>query len=603
MVKWLVIRRSLVPTTLIALVLSTGVALAAYPASPPVKTGEISVTGTPQNVAVDLTDDTAYIVSTGPGTITSADPTLTVVSSATAGTQPGSVAVDSDDDTVYVTDRNTPGSLLAFTPSLTLARQLPVFRQPRGVAVHPTDDTVYVTFPIDDSLSILNGRDLDDSITVGVGDDPYTVAVNPVDDTIYTANYNGRSVSIVAPGGESVSTVSLTGIGIGISPLAVAVHPTDDTVYVGGQVQRGLLVASPDLSTRTLVPLNGPFAEIQSISLSPDGSTIYLATDSNLNHGIVINAANFDDSSLIAIGPNPAGVAATAWGAYFALNGSSKLAVVSVPPSVTGVTPSSGPTAGGTAITITGTGFVAGQTTATIGGVPLVNVAVVNATTLTATTPPGVAGPATVVVTVGPTSASLGAAFTYIPPPPPPVPSSEPLEVVAVAGDASASVTWAAPASSGSFSITHYQVTSSPGGRTCLVSAPGLMCDVRGLTNGTTYTFRVKALNGAGWSVSSEASNVVVPRPSVEPSIVITGSRDGKRIEVKGSTTGFGMGAILNPWVRLAGQSKYTQGSAQVLVSMDGTFEWSRRTGKKASIYMQTTDGSVRSNAVVLPGS
>ena len=92
----------------------------------------------------------------------------------------------------------------------------------------------------------------------------------------------------------------------------------------------------------------------------------------------------------------------------------------------------------------------------------------------------------------------------------------------------------------------------------------------------------------------------MTPEASSKPSIVVTGSRDGKRIEVSGSTTGFGMGAIVHPWVRLAGQSAYSQGSAEVLVSMVGTFDWGRKTGKKASVNMQTPDGSVRSNTVTI---
>ena len=57
-------------------------------------------------------------------------------------------------------------------------------------------------------------------------------------------------------------------------------------------------------------------------------------------------------------------------------------------------------------------------------------------------------------------------------------------------------------------------------------------------------------------------------------------------------------GAILNPWVKLAGQTTYSQGTAEVLVSLDGTFEWGRKSGKKAYVYVQTPDGSVGSNAV-----
>ena len=53
-------------------------------------------------------------------------------------------------------------------------------------------------------------------------------------------------------------------------------------------------------------------------------------------------------------------------------------------PTITGVTPTSGPTAGGTSITITGTGFVAGATVV-IGGAQGIGVTVVNDTTITVT--------------------------------------------------------------------------------------------------------------------------------------------------------------------------------------------------------------------------
>ena len=66
----------------------------------------------------------------------------------------------------------------------------------------------------------------------------------------------------------------------------------------------------------------------------------------------------------------------------------------------------------------------------------------------------------------------------------------------------------------------------------------------------------------------------MTPEAAPRPSVVITGSREGKRIEVSGQTTGFGMGGTLRPWTRFPGQSAYSEGAATILVSMDGTFEW-----------------------------
>src|SRR6185369_5024705 len=59
-------------------------------------------------------------------------------------------------------------------------------------------------------------------------------------------------------------------------------------------------------------------------------------------------------------------------------------------PSVSGITPNSGTTAGGTAVTINGSNFVSGATV-TIGGAAT-NVSVVNSTTINATTPAHAAG-------------------------------------------------------------------------------------------------------------------------------------------------------------------------------------------------------------------
>jgi hypothetical protein len=81
---------------------------------------------------------------------------------------------------------------------------------------------------------------------------------------------------------------------------------------------------------------------------------------------------------------------------------------------VTSVSPTSGPTAGGTSVSINGSNFVSG-TTVTFGGTASPSVTFNNSTSLTATTPAHFAGPVDVVVTT-PTSqtATLTSGFTYI---------------------------------------------------------------------------------------------------------------------------------------------------------------------------------------------
>ncbi len=88
-------------------------------------------------------------------------------------------------------------------------------------------------------------------------------------------------------------------------------------------------------------------------------------------------------------------------------------AVTGPAPTVTSVSPNSGTTAGGTAVTITGTNFAAGATV-TFGGVAATNVVVVSGTQITAITPAGSAGATTVRVTVNGQAGNLASGFTYV---------------------------------------------------------------------------------------------------------------------------------------------------------------------------------------------
>ena len=97
------------------------------------------------------------------------------------------------------------------------------------------------------------------------------------------------------------------------------------------------------------------------------------------------------------------------------------------------------------------------------------------------------------------------------------VPGS-PIVFMATAGDASATVTFAPPASGGGSAIIGYTVTSSPGGVTGTGSSSPIT--VSGLTNGVAYTFTVRATNSAGMGPASAASNSVTPAPAAEVPIL-----------------------------------------------------------------------------------
>lgn len=88
---------------------------------------------------------------------------------------------------------------------------------------------------------------------------------------------------------------------------------------------------------------------------------------------------------------------------------------INAPPTVTGVVPNSGPTTGGTTVTITGTGFqcVSGVK---FGTTPALNFTVVSPTQITATSPPGVVGTIDVTVTTCHGTSPTGTAdqYTYV---------------------------------------------------------------------------------------------------------------------------------------------------------------------------------------------
>jgi hypothetical protein len=73
--------------------------------------------------------------------------------------------------------------------------------------------------------------------------------------------------------------------------------------------------------------------------------------------------------------------------------------------------------------------------------------------------------------------------------------------------------------------------------------------------------------------------------------------RDGRKVIVTGSTTGFGMGGIVTSHLRTARGTRYAMGST-ALVDTAGKFTWSRRISTNKTLWVYFTSQATKSNVV-----
>jgi hypothetical protein len=173
------------------------------------------------------------------------------------------------------------------------------------------------------------------------------------------------------------------------------------------------------------------------------------------------------------------------------------------PPTVTSITPALGPLAGGTTVTIGGTGFTSGIT-AKIDGIACGSVTFVNSTSLTCVTPgPHVQAAVGIAVTnLDTQTASMASAFTYMDPPL--APSTL---IAAAASETKVSLTWA----DNSNNESEFRIERSTDNITfAQIAAPAANATSytdTGLTTDQIYYYRVLAYNLAASSAYSNVAN------------------------------------------------------------------------------------------------
>ena len=541
-----------------------------------------------------IADDTIYVTSNN-ATVSAIDPvSLTKVASVSVGTYPIGVTVHPD-DTVYVVNANSNTMTVIKGSTLAVGDPIPVPQEPQVVAVsRVSDDTLYISSRGGTPrITSLSARTLSGQVSTALGSNatPFGLGLTH-DDTAFIGIWP-QQPRLFDSTSQQVTT--LTGLGSNLIGVAVS---SDDTVYMTNESSS--VVTSFKATTPGTTASVAVGTRPQGIAIGYDG-TIFVASQ-NANRVSAINPLTNQVDDSVAVGFGPFGIAVTRTGVVVSANnsGSSASIVAAVTPTLTTLSAFSGETA-----------------SLTIGGLPagvLVDDTTVRTISFGDDTVPWTRSPGTntfnwlipsgsgsedVVVSLNGGNRAYAGTFTYaVAPPPPPTPSSVPRDVVASGADGSASVSWSAPASSGSFPVSHYLATSSPGGRTCLATAPALACDVVGLTNGTAYTFTVKALTGAGWSESSAPSNAVIPTRRARASILISGMREGNRLAVTGRATGMDPATMVSPFV--ARSTGDFEAGASVAIGVDGSLAWSRRASRAVVWRVYMTTGDVRSNTVTI---
>jgi PKD repeat protein len=215
-------------------------------------------------------------------------------------------------------------------------------------------------------------------------------------------------------------------------------------------------------------------------------------------------------------------------------------------PTFTSVTPASGPTTGGTAVTITGTNLT-GATVVTFGGTPATGITVVNTNTITATTQANAAGVVNVVVTTPGGTATGPNAYSYVTPPTVTARSNATLNRGWPGYELITGTGFVSGAQSILNTTTGYSITST----TCnVISSTQMFCrfDLLGATVSTQY--RVAVINPDGQSAimnppTSNYVSVASPVPTLTVRSPTTAVR-GWPVSVTLTGTNFQPGATVN---------------------------------------------------------
>ena len=337
-----------------------------------------------------------------------------VTATVTGLNAPYGVAITPNGLHAYVADYNNGDVSVISTATNLVTATVTSLTHPNGVAIIPNGSYAYVANQGASTVSVISTATNTVTATVTVGTTPYGVAITPNGAFAYVGNSGSGTVSVISTATNAV-TAAVT---VGSGPWGVAITPNGSYAYVANQ--GGSTVSVMTISPIAQVaPFVGSVAtgiaySSQLVASGSAGAITYVTTSTSPNVAVsstgAVTSPNTTPAGTYTVSGTDSDPSANNGTWTFTLN-------VATAPTVTGVNPGGGPPAGGTAVTVTGTGFEPGSggTTATFGTVAASSVSCSSTTTCVFTSPAQAAGVADITVTneTG-TSATVAADhFTY----------------------------------------------------------------------------------------------------------------------------------------------------------------------------------------------
>jgi YVTN family beta-propeller protein len=226
--------------------------------------------------------------------------------------------------------------------------------------------------------------------TLAVGGVPVALAMAPDGSRLYVAEQGSAQLTVVDPATATVTAQ----LALAATPFALAPSPDGSRLYLANGPADTLSVL--DTASGSVVATIAAGTDPQGVAVTPDGS-LALVTDLGSAQLTSVDTATDSVVGRTPVGADPAGLA---------------LAVTVPAPQVSGVSPASGPPAGGTTVTVSGS-HLAGATALSFGqGRPAASFSCSDQS-CTAVSPPGAVGTVDVQVTTPGGTSATGSADRF----------------------------------------------------------------------------------------------------------------------------------------------------------------------------------------------